>query len=235
MTVEEALVTLLAAIAGIMLFLGLAQALEDRPPRPARERRRAEKRTEIRRASGLRAAAVSPPPLSSAANIPIAARQAPASPVTPEAGPGLLPALREPGPIERTVAGRDDAIADAASARASASALDVSVVESCTSLYLGGRLDDLLDALAPHLSASGASYDGPPSHALTGLWSLAGLVRRDRSDEPGARAAFEAAVRSLPEPVSETCPPRLAALSVSVARRLLEAMETTTGQDIAGA
>jgi hypothetical protein len=48
-TVEEALVTLLAAVAGVMLFLGLAQALEDRPPRrvsrepeaPTRSARRA--------------------------------------------------------------------------------------------------------------------------------------------------------------------------------------------------
>jgi len=39
-TVEEALVALLAAVAGILLFLGLAQALDNRPPRPMRRRHR---------------------------------------------------------------------------------------------------------------------------------------------------------------------------------------------------
>jgi len=39
-TVEEALVALLAAVAGILLFLGLAQALDNRSPRPVRRRHR---------------------------------------------------------------------------------------------------------------------------------------------------------------------------------------------------
>jgi hypothetical protein len=39
-TVEEALVALLAAVAGILLFLGLAQALDNRRPRPMRRRYR---------------------------------------------------------------------------------------------------------------------------------------------------------------------------------------------------
>ena len=38
MTVEEALLALLAAVAGILLFLGLAQALDSAPPRHARQR-----------------------------------------------------------------------------------------------------------------------------------------------------------------------------------------------------
>jgi hypothetical protein len=37
-TVEEALVALLAAVAGILLFLGLAQALDDLPPDRRRSR-----------------------------------------------------------------------------------------------------------------------------------------------------------------------------------------------------
>src|SRR5688572_12257962 len=40
MTVEQALVYLLAAVAGIFLFLGLAQALEGRHGLPRRPRRR---------------------------------------------------------------------------------------------------------------------------------------------------------------------------------------------------
>jgi len=39
-TVEEALVALLAAVAGILLFLGLAQALDNRPRRQMRRRHR---------------------------------------------------------------------------------------------------------------------------------------------------------------------------------------------------
>ena len=40
MTVEQVLVYLLAAMAGIFLFLGLAQALDDRPARPRHRRGR---------------------------------------------------------------------------------------------------------------------------------------------------------------------------------------------------
>jgi hypothetical protein len=46
-TVEEALVALLAGVAGILLFIGLAQALDGRPARERRptERIRRERRT----------------------------------------------------------------------------------------------------------------------------------------------------------------------------------------------
>ncbi len=137
--------------------------------------------------------------------------------------------------MDWAAAGTDDAIATTLSPRTSARALDHAVVESCAGLYLDGKLEKLLVALAPHVSASDASSGGPPSHALTALRSIEGLARRDGADEPGARTAFETAVRSLPEPVSEACPPRLAALSVSMARRLLETTDGSPESDRAEA
>ena len=57
MTVEEALVALLAAVAGILLFVGLSQALEARPRRDVDEPRA----PRLAPPRGSSAAAPSPP------------------------------------------------------------------------------------------------------------------------------------------------------------------------------
>jgi hypothetical protein len=231
MTVEEALVFLLAAAAGLLLFLGLAQALESRPPRRVRPRSRG---GELR--GRLRAGALAPAPEPSVAG------PAPGSapPVLPPHQPiplaeptgALAEAAEVASPVvEEREAGREPEgeppVAEAAVAAGGSPGGegDLAFVEGCIGLGLGGKHGELLAAAEPYLGRSADRGPSQPSHVMTALWSLAGLARHGQGDVPGARAAFATALASLPEPASSSCPPRLAALSVSVARRLLEVTE----------
>ena len=97
------------------------------------------------------------------------------------------------------------------------------MVEDAMGLCLGGKHEELLARLEPRLAADReGGTEGQRSHVMTALHSLAGLARHALGDASAARGAFEAGVRSLPDPGSEACPPRIAALSIPVARRLLE-------------
>jgi hypothetical protein len=108
------------------------------------------------------------------------------------------------------------------------------MVEDAMGLCLGGKHEELLALLEPRLAADlGVGAEGSRSHVMTALHGLAGLARHALGDASAARA-FEAGVRSLPDPGSEVCPPRIAALSVQVARRLLEGMAGASDQDGGG-
>jgi hypothetical protein len=89
----------------------------------------------------------------------------------------------------------------------------------------------LLARLEPRLAAEReVGTEGRRSHVMTALHSLAGLARHALGDASAARGAFEAGVRSLPDPGPEACPPRIAALSIPVARWLLEGSANPSDQ-----
>ena len=157
MTVEQVLVFLLAAMAGIFLFLGLAQALDDRSARssasPPAGRR-------MRRDGGS-----APEPRSLPDGIPSEASQTtvarPPIPSAAEAGPTRGRAQHPP----------------AARARFAAE-LDLVMVEDAMGLCLGGKHEELLALLEPRLAADReVGAEGQRSHVMTALHSLAGLAR----------------------------------------------------------
>jgi hypothetical protein len=107
---------------------------------------------------------------------------------------------------------------------------DLAFVERAMSLCLAGKHEELLRGLELRLTEDEGTRSAPPSHVMTALWSLAGLAGHGIGDAAATRSAFESGLRSLPEAGSEACPPRLAALSVSVARRLLALVERPADQ-----
>ena len=210
MTVEQVLVFLLAATAGIFLFLGLAQALDDRSARSRRRRRR----TPDAWHGG-------PPP----------------HPLLPDGIPSeasQTTVIRPP--IPRAAEPRPHAAnldPPAAPARFAAE-LDLVMVEDAMGLCLGGKYEELLGFLEPRLAADReVGAEGQRSHAMTALHSLAGLARHALGDASAARG-FEAGVGARPDPGSEACPPPIAARSVQVARRLLEGIGGPSDQDGGG-
>jgi hypothetical protein len=237
-TVEQALVSLLAGVAGLFLFLGLAQALDDRPPR-------ARRRTRLREAEDQ----ALPLPSGLPEPAPIVAPSPVALPASASARKGMagledlrgdstavpLAALRERlapamGSESPDAAAREvEAAGSPAPARSSVDP-DLAFVETAMSLCLAGKHEELLRGLDAHLTENGDSPSASPSHVMTALWSLAGLARHGIGDVAATRSAFESGLRSLPKGGSEGCPPRLAALSVSVVRRLLELVERPTDQ-----
>jgi hypothetical protein len=229
LTVEEALVALLALVAGILLFLGLAQALDARPPRHARPRRgdddgrrsRAPGATSALSGVNWARPAERPPERAEAGDGGDEARAAP--PVAPapaafESTPPPEPASMDPSTVESPEPGHHPAI--------SAPALqEMALVEACATLFLAGKHAEMLVAVASSLGRAEGADSIRSAHAATAVGSLASLSRRALGDEAEARSALATALRDLPEPVVEGCPPRLAALSVPIGRRFLEASE----------
>jgi hypothetical protein len=108
------------------------------------------------------------------------------------------------------------------------------MVEDAMGLCLSGNHEELLALLEPRLAEDrGVGDEGPRSHVMAALHGLAGLARHALGDASAARG-FEAGVRSLPDPGSEACPPEIAALSVQVARRMLEGIAGPSDQDGGG-
>lgn len=214
MTVEEALIVLLAVGAGILLFIGLAQALDDRPPAPWRRPRRPGDRFRQHR----------PGP-------PIAAEEPAAG--APEPGLARAAPAEAAAPLERAAAVEADLSAEAAAGSRVPADPQLALLEATITLYQSAKHRELLAAAEPYLRASGAGGEErlarSHSHAMSALWTLAGLSHHALGDHGDARYAFEAAlVAALGEPDEaawEACPPRLAALSVAVGRRLLELAE----------
>ncbi len=234
MTVEEALVALLAGVAGILLFLGLAQALDSRRPRPLRRNRLVkDSRESGGGGSARRDSAWGPPPTLDGssdrlldlsgeplaggnpdpASAPFVPQPPPHASVPTEGATGRGPMTLEPMPGE--------ALADACGSGDPDSAL----VEACATLYLTGKHAELRVAAGSrlHRGRDNESAGAPP--AITALWSLTALSRQALGDDAEARAAFAAALAVLPHSVVEGCPPRLAAVSVPIARRLIEVAE----------
>jgi hypothetical protein len=210
MTVEQVLVFLLAATAGIFLFLGLAQALDDRPAGARRRRRRAAEPGEGR----------------SLPNPVLSDRRASETSQTAVASPPIPPA-REPDL-------HTEEPATAAALAWPPADPDLVMVEDAMGLCLSGNHEELLALLEPRLAEDrGVGDEGPRSHVMAALHGLAGLARHALGDASAARG-FEAGVRSLPDPGSEACPPEIAALSVQVARRMLEGIAGPSDQDGGG-
>jgi len=231
-TVEEALIGLLAAVAGILLLIGLAQALDSRPPRRIREYLRMQQQ-------GIPDAEPREPGLvSSSAGL-----------ATTRGVPGLLPGEavpsrravdrppREPGPdLARAASARSDGRAvpgglgplaqgeipdtkpagEASSSRA--------LVDMCLALFQMGRHAELVRAVLTGLARDGGREVGG-SHSVAALWTVAALSRRALGEDAEARAALGAALAALPTAVVDGAPPQVAAMAVPLARRLIELAE----------
>jgi hypothetical protein len=235
-TVEEALLALLAFLAGILLFFGLAQALGSSPPRharqrdhhspdPSRHRLRAPTVAESAWESSLRAErrldrhsepAGEQPTETAASGGP---RKIPAVEVPP-LSPPTLTLTDDPGPAEPS--GVDAEAVKAPVGLPASAEPDVALVEVCASLFLAGKHAELLVAAERGLGRRDGSSSIRSHHAMTGLWSVVALSHQTLGNEAQARAAFAAALRVVPGSVVLGCPPRLAATCVPIARRLLE-------------
>ena len=225
MTLEEGLVVVLAVVAGTLLFIGLAQALEARPA-PARPARRIERPRpwlpeaprrppytgpERRRSARGRRPAPSPPPITSAG--------------AGEPGSGAVPvaAIQPDLPVGSSMPSAEDAAVEA--------------VDTCFTLYQEGQHGSVFDAVAPHLVEPAAGTEmGEPSFTRAALWTIVGLSRHAMGDVEGAQAALDRAVREAPDGAAEGCPQRIALLAAPAARRLLaasEAMDPTAVERLA--
>jgi tetratricopeptide (TPR) repeat protein len=211
-TVEEALIALLAIGAGLLLFIGLAQALEDRPTVPERRGRRPGERVRRGRPGRSASSQESPSGGSMAGSAAVgSAEEVHAFEPRPEAD-------AEPaGEAEVTPGPPGDP--------------QIALLEAAVTLYQSAKHQELLATAEPYLRVSevGGEEHLARSHAMSALWTLAGLSHHALGEHGDARYAFEAALAgALEAPEAgawEGYPPRLPALAVSVGRRLLELAE----------
>ena len=243
MTLEEGLVAVLAAVAGILLFIGLAQALE--PPRPARRRRRTSPPADV--------------PQSPAAPVksPVVMELPPRAPyMGPERRrsprPGSRPRARIVPPASAAVTLEQElpdqpplefvapapasvdrpSLLSLAAEPAPPVSLDpaVEAVERALTRQREGQHAEAIEAALSHLESAAhlESGEGPeadqPGFARAALWVLVGVSRHALGDE-GTQEALEAAVRAAPDGVSEGCPERITALAAPAAQELLAAAD----------
>jgi hypothetical protein len=94
-------------------------------------------------------------------------------------------------------------------------------VETCARLFLADQYEDVI--AAAELAGLGNETASPEAaHERTALCSLVALSRRALGDESGVDAAVVAALAYLPPVVERGCPQSVAAMSVPIARRLLD-------------
>ena len=212
MTVEEALIALLALGAGVLLFIGLAQALEDRPTVPERRARRPGERFRQRRP-----------------------RQ-PAPDQEPQPGESMsaraqVDSGEETPAFEPRAEAQAEPAVEAEATPAPPHDPQIALLEATVTLYQSAKHQELLAAAEPYLRMSeiGGEKHLARSHAMSALWTLAGLSHHALGEHGDARYAFEAALAGALEASDagawEGYPPRLPALAVSVGRRLLELAE----------
>ena len=253
MTLEEGLVALLAAVAGILLFVGLAQALES--PRPPRRRRRTSPPSDARQDSAgpsKQAAVMELPPRAPYAGPERRrsprpgsrprARIVPSAPAVPAVT--LEPGLPDPPPADLArpdFASSDGlAVAQPASHMNPAVALDpaVEAVGHALARERDGRHAEAIEVALPHLE-SPVDADAEADEAgfsRAALWVLVGVSRHALGDVEGTQEALEAAVRAAPDGVSEGCPERIAAVAAPAAQQLLAAadrMSPTSAERVA--
>jgi len=206
-TVEEALIVLLALGAGLLLFIGLAQVLENRPQGLERRARRPGNRPGQQR--------------------PVAASSGESA--ARETSRGRAAAFPDDvSPLET-----DGIEAEGALTSQGPGDPQLALLEATVTLYLSAKHRELLAAAEPYLHVSGAGGEDrlalSHSHAMAALWTLVGLSHYAVAEHGDARYAFEAALgAALDNPGGAewaACPPRLTALSVRVGRRLLELAE----------
>ena len=223
MTVEDAVIALLAVVAGILLFTGLAQALDSSAPRAGRRRSRsldndsdqpAGVATDQVWAEALDADETLRVPTSSIEHSPRDETLL-EPPVVSNAGEAetwpeqldLEPAVAS-APAERLPAGPPGAP-------------PAMPVEICARLFLADQYEDVI--AAAELAVPGNEGGGPSaSHEQTALCSLVALSRYALGNEQGVEAAVAAALAHLPSAVDQECPQGVAPMSVPIARRLLD-------------
>jgi len=236
-TLEEGLIALLAGAAAILLFVGLAQALDARPARSSARSRR--------RSSGRPTTSVGPP----APARPAAPEVPPRAPYTgPERrrsrrpGSRPRPASPPPPPAEPRTSQPDFPLAPEAQPAARAAALPIPVdpaldaLERALALQREGQHSHVIEAAVPHLEAGGPAEGAEPSFIRATLWTVVGVSRHALGDIEGAQDALAAAVRAAPDGVSEGCPQRIADDAAAAARQLLaaaDAMSATSGERVA--
>ena len=232
MTLEEGLVVLLAAVAGILLFIGLARALEPRPA--ARPRRRASPRLDApqRSAAPVQPVVTDLPPRTPYTGPERRRSRRPGSRPRPRA---VLPVPPAPGPPVDT--GQPDlSVVDSPSSERGpaipptpeiAAALDpaVEAVERALALQREEQHADVIESAMPHLEPGGGGDADALSFSRAALWALVGISRHALGDVEGTQEALGAAVREAPEGVSEGCPDQLAAVAAPAARQLLAAAD----------
>ena len=244
MTLEEGLIALLAMVAGILLFVGLAQALDARPPR--RRRRRS--------VSGADASAT----LAPAPPTPVVTELAPRAPYTgperrrsprpgsrqrvraaaPEVPPPFAPAPVEtaaPQPATELSVPTEETPLVQVSAPPPPLPIPLAslpsdpaavAVELALTLQGEGRHSEVVGTALAQLGSPAGSevYETPFSRAS--LWALVGVSRHALGDAEGTQKALEAAVREAPNGVAEGCPERITAVAVDGARQLLGAADS---------
>jgi hypothetical protein len=237
-TVEEALLALLAVVAVVLLFLGLAEALDSRLLRRPAPRRRRPLSTTAQRPRTENDVTEAPP---------ITGTLPPPAEASATLTPDLIGDARtdEPAADEMTVAPKsemahaigvtDDQTMDAVSgvardssggapSRSAAGSEPILFrLEACARLLLVGKYSELL--LMAERGLGRPSDSTSPSAAVTGLWSMAALAHRALGDEAASGAALAAALKTTPDPVAAPCPPGLAGVSVTIGRRFLDAAE----------
>ena len=233
MTLEEGLVALLAGVAAILLFVGLAQALDARPARPATRPRR---RSSVRPTPN---AAPVPPEV-----LPRAPYTGPERRRSHRPGSRPRPAASASPPAELRTSQPDLLLARGAQPAAAAAALPpppppdpaLDALERALALLQEGQHAHVIEAAVPHLEAGGPAEGAEPSFIRAALWTVVGVSRHALGDIEGAQGALETGVRAAPDGVSEGCPQRIAAVAVTSARQLLaaaDAMSATSAERVA--
>ncbi len=236
MTLEEGLIALLAAAAVILLFVGLAQALDDRPSQSA---------TRARRRSLARSATTAGPASLAQSAAPEAPPRAPYT--GPERRrsrrPGSRPRLASvtPPPAEPRTSQPDLPLEPRAMPPAAATAPPLEAdpaldaLERALALQQDGQYSQVIEAAVPHLEAGVLAEGAEPSFLRAALWTLVGVSRHALGDIEGAQGALDAAIRVAPDGVSEGCPQRIAVVAAAAARQLLaaaDAMSATSGERV---
>lgn len=219
---ENLILGVLAAIAGVLLVAGLIQALRT-PSRRRLRRGRIRGGTRVRTRRGRAATAASAPrPSRAPARVPI-----PPQLEIPLASPPLLQA----GPAPSTLPQQEVPPGPAPTPPPAALAPEPPLLKECFALYRAERYQELISTAEPQLRrASDSAGSAEHAHLMAGLWSLVGLSKQALSDDEGARAAFEAAIRVAPEAGQPVYQRYLAELVSRVGPELLERAETL-GED----
>lgn len=167
-----------------------------------------------------------PPPVierEAAAPAGVAAAPADFQPLPPPVSPAPLP---EPAPVKPVAPAPVDG--------------ELLPFEECFARYQAKRYADVIATAMPALDryAETPTGGGKLAHEVAALWSLVGLSRQVLNDEDGARTAFEEAIHAAPASERPTYQRHLAALALTVGRKLIARAETlpeTAGEDRTGA
>src|SRR5215813_11524661 len=243
-TLEEGLIALLAVVAGILLFVGLAQALDARPSRRRRRRSVPPADASATLASAPPASEVtelaprapstgperrrSPQPGSRPcvrAAVPEAPPAVPPAPVETAAPPPTAPLS---APIQETTLAQIYGPSSPSSIPLASPPSDPAVVgvERALALQGEGRHGEVVETALAQLDSPARSEVYEASFSRASLWALVGVSRHALGDVEGTQEALEAAVREAPNGVAEGCPERITAVAVDGARQLLGAADS---------